>query len=172
MQTIKYIFIKEINTLLCRCFWALFHETWNRFQLEIIDTSYWNPGWWLVVSRLLPLCYWFHVLWNGALEFKHIRVIHLQKWVRHVISMCLCLCVCVCALVCVCVCACALVWTDIWGHFCVFNRISADTRGVGTSPVVKPNANQRFIYFYTHWYSQCNFLNLPPHSSLGLCIGG
>ena len=39
----------------------------------------------------------------------------------------------------VCVCAvCALVWTDIWGQFCDFNRISADTRGVGTSAVVRP----------------------------------
>ena len=37
-----------------------------------------------------------------------------------------------------CVYVCALVRTDIWGNFCVFNRISADTRGVGTSPVVKP----------------------------------
>ena len=40
--------------------------------------------------------------------------------------------------VCVCVCVCALVWTDIWGQFCDFNRISADTRGVGTSTVVRP----------------------------------
>ena len=36
------------------------------------------------------------------------------------------------------VCVCALVRTNIWGHFCVFNHISADTRGVGMSPVVKP----------------------------------
>ena len=28
--------------------------------------------------------------------------------------------------------------TDISGQFCVFNRISADTCAVGTSPVVKP----------------------------------
>ena len=33
---------------------------------------------------------------------------------------------------------CELVWTDIWGHFRVFNRMSADTRGVGTSADVKP----------------------------------
>ena len=37
---------------------------------------------------------------------------------------------------------------DIWGQFCDFYRISADTRGVGTSPASrKTHANQRFIYF-------------------------
>ena len=55
---------------------------------------------------------------------------------------CVCVCMCVCVRLfvceCVCVCVCALVRTDIWRHFCIFNRISADTRGVGTSPVVKP----------------------------------
>ena len=42
-------------------------------------------------------------------------------------------CVCVCVL-----CVCGPVRTNIWGQFCVLNSISADTRGVGTSPVVKP----------------------------------
>ena len=49
--------------------------------------------------------------------------------VRACVRVCVCVCVRVC--VCVCVCVCALVWTDIWGQFCDFNRISADTRGVG-----------------------------------------
>ena len=39
---------------------------------------------------------------------------------------------------CVCVWERELVRTDIWGQFCVFNRISAETRAVGMSPVIKP----------------------------------
>ena len=70
--------------------------------------------------------------------------------------VCVCVCVCECVSVWVCcVCGgggggggvCALVWTDIWGKCCDFNRISADTRGVGTSASRKTHANQRFIYF-------------------------
>ena len=66
--------------------------------------------------------------------------------------------------VCVCVCVCALVLTDIWGQFCDFNRISADTRGVGTSAVVRPMPIN-VLSIFKHIYSQCNFLNLPPNSS-------
>ena len=53
--------------------WAPFHKMWNWFQYEIIDISYWHPGWWLVVSRLLLFRCWFHVLWNGALENRESR---------------------------------------------------------------------------------------------------
>ena len=62
-----------------------FIKTGNRFQLEIIDISYWNLGWWLVVRRLLPFCYWFHVLWNGTRDSFTWRC---NRDTRH--SRCLC----------------------------------------------------------------------------------
>ena len=63
---------KKYHSLICKHFRAPFHKTWNQFQLEIIDISYWYPGWWLVVSRLLSFCYWFHVLWNGGPDLQEI----------------------------------------------------------------------------------------------------
>ena len=46
------------------------------------------------------------------------------------------------------VCVCALVWTDIWGQFCDFNRIykCGHTRS-GDVRSRKTHANLRFIYF-------------------------
>ena len=44
-------------------------------------------------------------------------------------------------------CVCVVCATDIWGN----NRISADTRGVGTSPVVRPmpiNVLSTFKHIY------------------------
>ena len=65
------------------------------------------------------------------------------------VCVCVCGCACVCmhAFVCVCVCVCARACVCVHVHlygptsgefFFFFNRISADTRGVGTSPVVRP----------------------------------
>ena len=69
------------------------------------------------------------------------------------------LCLRVCVHVCVRVCE--LLRIDIWRQFCVFNRISADTCTVGTSPVVKPMPiNCLFIFKHI---DNCNFLDLSLH---------
>ena len=74
-------------------------------------------------------------------------------------------------LVCVCVCVCALVWTDIWGHFCVFNHISADTRGVGTSPVVRPMPIN-VLSIFKHIYIVNVIFLIRPHTvvKMKVCV--
>ena len=71
--------------------------------------------------------------------------------------------------VCVCVCVCVHLYGPTSGDNFVgffFYRMSADTRGVGTSAVVRPMPiNVLSIFKHIYKYSQCNFLNLPPNSS-------
>ena len=77
----------------------------------------------------------------------------------------------VCAYVCVCVCVCALVWTDIWEHFCVFKCISADTRGVGTSPVVRPMPIN-VLSIFKHIYIVNVIFLICPHTvvKMKVCV--
>ena len=77
----------------------------------------------------------------------------------------------VCVCVCVCVCVRALVWTDIWGNFCVFNRISADTRGVGTSPVVRPMPIN-VLSIFKHIYIVNVIFFICPHTvvKMKVCV--
>ena len=72
--------------------------------------------------------------------------------------------------VCVCVCVCALVWTDIWGQFCDFNHISVDTRGVGTSPVVRPMPIN-VLSIFKHIYIVNVIILICPHTvKMKVCV--
>ena len=88
-------------------------------------------------------------------------------------ACCVCACVCLCTYVCVCVCVCmcALVWTDMCGQFCAVNRISVDTRGVGTCPVVRPMPIN-VLSIFKHIYIVNVIFLICPHTvvKMKVCV--
>ena len=94
-----------------------------------------------------------HFLYTGRNRYESSQI---QRCILYCMIMCVCVCVCVC------VCACREPCMDRHptGQFCVLT-ISADTRGVGTSPIVRPMPINGLYLHFKHIYIQCNILNLP-----------